>query len=85
MAKYLYHVNPMSGKAGPCFAALPKCSCPFADNSDTGNHYETKEAAQSAAESMMAKEFGGNVGNGIKAASKPVAKQPNGSPSTHSH
>lgn len=60
MAATKFHVNPETGKSGPCRAGtgLRRRPCPFAGASGTENHYETPQEAKAAGEALLANRYG---------------------------
>lgn len=54
MAKY--HLNPATGRIGPCDASVRKC--PLGGESGEENHYETLDEAEAAQQEQLKEEYG---------------------------
>lgn len=55
-----FHVNPETGKSGPCRAGggIRPRPCPFGGASGEENHYETPQEAKAAGEALLAARYG---------------------------
>lgn len=60
MAETKFHVNPETGKSGPCRAGggIRPRPCPFGGASGEENHYETPQEAKAAGEALLAARYG---------------------------
>lgn len=55
MGKYIYHISPVTGMPGVCYATRGKC--PYGGTTGLSNHYNTLEEAQIVADSRAAERY----------------------------